>query len=96
MPGNPGKVTVLNTVLTLANTEYPITLPVNTVHLTMQGRGLETINFYFSPGGDSSHYFTIKSGACFYDQGMRANQQVVAFSPSVGAILEIISWSDPS
>jgi len=96
MLGRPGKVTMLNLVLTDANTEYSFSLPQNTTHLTMQPRGAGSVKIYLSPGGDGSNYFTIKTGGCYFDTNISANQTMYAQTPNAGETLEIMAWSIPA
>ena len=96
MMTGPGKVTMFALILTDANTEYSFTLPTNTIHLTMQPRGSGSVKIYLTPGGDGTNYFTIKSGGCYFDTHIRANQTMYAQTPNAGETLEIIAWSAPT
>jgi hypothetical protein len=91
-----GKVTILNLALESKSVAYTIALPENTTQLALQPRGNASVSIYFSPGGDGAHYFTVKTGGCYYDQNIRANQTITAQATIDSEVLEIIAWSDPS
>lgn len=94
MSVSPGKLTILNLTLTEANTEYSVSLPQNTTHLTIQARGSGSVKICFSAGESGTNYFSIKTNGCYYDQNIRANKTLFAQSPNAGEVLEVVAWSD--
>ena len=89
--------TIFNEVMTVINTEYDITIPAETVRLTVQQRGAHTVRIAFVTGkvaGSTAPFYTLKSGDVLEISDVTCFSEVLYLaSPDVGSIVEVITWS---
>lgn len=87
-----GEPEVFNLTLTDANTEYGFELSVNTKKFTFQARTAVDVKFSFAEGTSGSEYFTLKTGAGYFDDNVHAPITIYFQSASAGTVVEIITW----
>jgi hypothetical protein len=85
-------VQVINKTMTLADTEYSQALPIGTVKLMVQNRGLYDTKFSFVSGTSGTNYMTIKAGQVYYDDLVNTSRTLYFQCPTAAQVLEIILW----
>lgn len=86
--------TIINKVLTEANTEYAISLPSGCRKFGMKARNMDNIvKLAFTEGKSGSEYITLDSGSYSEDGVLALNTILYVQSPTAGAVVELIAWS---
>lgn len=93
----PGPVT--NLELTLADTEYSMTLPAGCQHFSLQARTAVDIRFAFEEGkvaASTDPFMTLKAGGALSPPdklGLAAGYETIYFASSVaGTVVEVMTW----
>lgn len=89
--------TIHNQTLTNANTEYTISIPGGTKHLSIQCRTAFDVRFAFETGkvaGPTAPYATVKSGAAYTapEKLAMAASTLYLASAQAGVVVEIVTW----
>lgn len=85
---------VLNVTLTLANTEYPLTIPSGTRKFSLKTRDANhVVKFSFEAGTSGTTYVTLDG--ITYNEDMVLVREVTLYcqSATAGVVLECIIWS---
>lgn len=85
------KYTVINVPMTLANTDYVLSLPTEIRRFTLKIRdGAGTLKIYETPSGDS---FTVARGASYYSGSVKnPSLSLTVQSSQPNCVLEAICW----
>ena len=83
---------VTTAALILANTEYPVALPVGTKTFALQNRGDGLIKMRTVAAGD---HWTLFPGQPYYLANIKGSSSVTLYmeSPKAGQTVEILAWS---
>lgn len=93
-PDRPVQLQIINQTLTLANTEYGISLPANTIHLEFKTRGSGTLQFSFVAGETNTKYVTLKSGSTYSIREVSlTGKTLYVQSPTAGVVVEVLAWT---
>ena len=88
---------ITNTTLTNANTEYLVTLRVDTYKLGFQNRNNNAMRFAFVTGKvatPTAPYFTLKAGDFYYEDNILLSGATIYFaSANAGDIVEMVTWA---
>jgi len=87
-----GRVSIQNEVLTNSNEEYEITLPTYYKKILVQARQYTTIKFSFTKGESGTEYITVKPGTAYWEDNIRAVENLYVQSPTAGTTVEVIVW----
>jgi hypothetical protein len=84
---------ITNGTLTLADTEYEVSLPKNCKKILIEARTNAILKFSFIAGESGGlNYKTIKAGAVYWDNNIRINNNLYIQSPTAGTIVEVMAW----
>lgn len=84
------KATVGTKTLTLANTEYSISIPAGAIRFELKERtGASLIRVYYASGGD---YITIPYGASYSESDIKGPITIYLQSSDAGAVVEYKYW----
>jgi hypothetical protein len=83
---------IYNFLIVAANTEYSITLPLNTKRFVLKGRTHFAIKLAYSSGDSGVLFFTIPPGTTYLDENYYANQTIYFQSANSGGIIELITF----
>lgn len=86
----PGKVSIVNVTLPLANNLYFYDVPQDTCHFLVKSRNGSNIKMSFN---DESDYITLNRGTVYYEQNLRFNGALSFISNQDNEVMEIICWS---
>jgi hypothetical protein len=82
---------IFNKTMTLADTEYSQAIPYGTAKLLVQCRGAYDVKLSFSDS--TNNYFTLKSGAVYYEDMIDTSARTLYFQCATAAqVLEILVW----
>jgi hypothetical protein len=84
---------IYNISMTLANTEYSLSLPVNCKGFLVRNRSGFVTQFSYSSGTSGTVYVTLLKGTVFSDSNYYTSQTIYFQSPSSGGVLEVITYS---
>jgi hypothetical protein len=96
IPKQSDTPTIQTVTLTLANTEYSITLPAGTKRFSMQPRTNVDVRFAFVTGkvaAPTEPYATMKSGAPYTEFDILSGARIYFASSTAGTVVEVVSWS---
>ena len=88
-----GKPQIINGVLTIANTEYQVELPLNCHKFSIKTRTFASLKLAYTAGESGTNYITIPSGTSYWEDGIRTNAIFYIQSPTAGIVAEVIAWS---
>lgn len=84
---------ITNFTATLADTEYEIALPSNTVRFRIAVRGTAKLKLAFTATESGTNYITVWPGAYYLEGDIsRANTSLFVQSSKAGEIVEVVSW----
>lgn len=89
-------MTIYNTTMTLADTEYSRALPTGTKKFMVKNRGLYDIKLTFSAGASGTTYITIPAGMNYWEDltDLLASNRTLYFQCATAAqVCEIIAWT---
>lgn len=91
MAGFASNPVIFNVVLTNANQEYSLTLPMGCTHFEFQARQNAAVEFAFQSGGP---YMTLKAGGAYSSYNLWGAQTIVIFfrSATAGTVVELVAW----
>lgn len=97
--GFPSKCTAVNQTLTIANNEYPVTLPDGVGALVLQSRTAADFKLAFLTTETDTNYFTVKSGSVLNfpslglvnQSGGTLRTTIFFKSTTAGQVVEIIN-----
>jgi hypothetical protein len=85
--------TIYNKILTLANTEYFLVLPVNTKKFLLKCRSSFPVKLSYLSGDSGILFLTIPSGTTYIDNSFYSSQTLYYQSSQSGIILEIVVFN---
>jgi len=78
--------------LTLAATEYSVSLGQGVKAFSVQCRTASDVRIAFAAGGTATSYFTIKSGTTYYSPTLQSSPTIYLRTADAGAIIEVEYW----
>lgn len=85
--------TIFNLEIAAANIEQSQALPANTKEFMIKTRGQGLLKIAFISNGSGTNYITIPGNAVFHTSQVFESLTVYFQSPTVGTIVEILSFS---
>lgn len=85
---------VLNIPILLANTEYAINLPANTVSFLVSTRRASRLQLSYIAGQSAAIYLTIHPGSCYSESDLVPQSRQLFFqSTTAGDTVEVLYWA---
>jgi len=84
---------VLNTTMTLADTEYHVSLGWGIKSFSVRCRGAYDVRLAFVAGETATRYVTIPSGQTYYSPPINSAVQLYLRCADAGQIVEIDYWN---
>lgn len=96
--GASGAVTnpvITNTTLTLANTEYSISLPSNTIRFMLRARNSSRLQLSYVSGESNTEYITLLPGVIYIEKEVSTSVSLTLYiqSNTAGEVVELVSWT---
>jgi hypothetical protein len=95
MMGPVGRAEIFNVTLTLANTEYSLTLPEGATRFKLQARGANAVKLAFREGKSGTEYWTVKvaPNEPYQEHNVQGLARTLYLqSADAGAIVEVLCW----
>jgi hypothetical protein len=84
---------IINKVLTLADTEYQIDLPLNVTRIRVSTRDNQDIKLAFRNGQSGTVYFTVKPDLPPFEvENIAGVAALYVQSPAAGLTVEVVTW----
>lgn len=85
---------IQNVTLTLADTEYSITLSLNAKALKLRARGTSKLQLAYNSGDSSLSYLTIFPGEVYEEDLLNGPALVIYIQASkAGEVIELLTWT---
>lgn len=88
----PGKPTIFNLTLTLADTEYSYTIPELSFKVMCKARTSVPLKMAYTSGASGTNYITIPSDQTYWDDNITTSVTFYFQCATAGTVVELLTW----